>query len=210
MAKNSTLGAEAMLHTIHLKRKEVIALLLQHGVVVKSGASDLEIAMQVTDLCKTSKSFYNAFMLLLSDKSVLTNVWSNMDGNYLGITDALNDWCNKGDNAKLLPTSCKDAKPTSTSGTKDTTSNTKDKSESWFTTALNLAQTGFNGYLQLDDNKTKRALADASVRVAESGGLNTNDNLPPPTSHTTLYVVLGLLGVSLVGLVVYFATKKKV
>ena len=108
MAKDTSLGAVGLLHTIQLKREEVIALLLTHGVVVNSDASDMEIAIQVTNLAKKSQSFYKAFMQLMMDKSVVDNVYSNMDGNYLGITDFMNDWCNKGDNAKIFPDKTKD------------------------------------------------------------------------------------------------------
>jgi hypothetical protein len=208
MAKNTSLGAVGLLQTIQLKREEVIALLLTHGVVVNSDASDMEIAIQVTNLAKKSQSFYKAFMQLMMDKSVVDNVYSNMDGNYLGITDFMNDWCNKGDNAKIFPDSCKDSTP-STTGTKDTKPKGSGK---WLTEGLNLLQTGFNGYLQLDENKTKRALADASVQVAQSGGNVNTNNLPPQKSNTGLYVGLGVLGVSVIGLIVYLvikANKKK-
>jgi hypothetical protein len=209
MANNTSLGAEALLHVIHLKREEVVSLLLKHGVVVSPNASDMEIAMQVTNLCKKSKSFYNAFTKLIADKKVVQTIYSNMDGNYLGITDFMNDWCNKGDNAKIFPDSCKDSTP-STNGTKDTTGtkDTRPKGKT-LTDVLNLLQTGFNGYLQLDENKTKRALADASVQVSQSGGF-VNPNAPAPAkSNTALYVGLGILGVSVIGLIVYLATKKK-
>lgn len=205
MANNTSLGAEALLHVINLKREEVVALLLKHGVVVSPNASDMEIAMQVTNLCKKSKSFYNAFTKLIADKKVVQTIYSNMDGNYLGITDFMNDWCNKGDNAKIFPDSCKDSTP-STTGTKDTKPKGSGK---WLTEGLNLLQTGFNGYLQLDENKTKRALADASVQVAQSGGIVNPNALPPAKSNTALYVGLGILGVSVIGLIVYLATKKK-
>jgi len=220
MAQNTTLGAQALLHVVHLKRKEVVALLLKHGVVVKPSASDLEIAKAVTDLCKISKSFYQAFMQLMADKTVVTSVYSSMDGysnaggsfytptnfNIGNTTSTTDSFCDKPENKSLGLCS-------GTSGASSTTSSTKSSGggSKWLTEGLNVLQTAFNGYLQLDENKTKRELANASVQVAQAGGI-PNPNAPAPTtssSNTTLYVILGLVGVSVIGLVVYLATKKK-
>ena len=218
MANNTSYGAQVLLQTIKLKRKEVISLLLKYGVVIDSNASDLEIAKAVTDLCRTSKSFYNAFMQLMVDKKVVQTIYSSMDGysnaggslytptnfNIGNTTTSTTDsFCEKPENKSLglcSGTSGATTSTTSTSGNKG--------SSKWLTEGLNVLQTAFNGYLQLDDNKTKRELANASVVVAQSGGM-VNQNTPPPSSNTTLYVVLGFLGVSVIGLLVYLATKKK-
>jgi hypothetical protein len=212
---NTTLGAQALLHTIQIKKAEVIALLLKHGVVVSSTTPDMEIAMIVTNLCKTSNSFYKGFTKLIADKKVVETIYSSMDGysNTTGgtfytpstfdigdTTTTTTNYCDKPENKALALCG----------GSTASNSNTTPKSStSWLTNALNLAQTGFNGYLQLDTNKTKRALADASVQVTQAGG-NVN-GMPPATksSNTALYVVLGFVGVSVIGLLVYLATKKK-
>jgi hypothetical protein len=211
---NSTLGAQALLHTIAIKRAEVIALLLKHGVVVSSTAPDMEIAMIVTNLCKTSNSFYKGFTKLIADKKVVETIYSSMDGYSnttggtfytpttfdIGDTTTTSNYCDKPENKALALCG----------GSTSTNSTTTPKSSSsWLTDVLNLAQTSFNGYLQLDTNKTKRALADASVQVTQAGG-NVN-GMPPATtsSNTALYVVLGFVGVSVIGLLVYLATKKK-
>lgn len=216
MAQNTTLGAQALLHVVHLKRKEVVALLLKHGVVVNPNASDMEIAMQVTSLCKTSKSFYNAFTQLIADEKVVKSIYSSMDGysnaggslytptNFnigSSSTSSSDTFCDKPENKSLGLCS----------GTSSTTSSSTPKSSGgskWLTEGLNVLQTAFNGYLQLDANKTKRELANASVQVAQSGGI-VNTNTPPPSSNTGLYIGLGVLGISVIGLVVYLATKKK-
>ena len=221
MAQNTTLGAQALLHVLHLKRKEVVALLLKHGVVVKPSASDLEIAKAVTDLCKISKSFYQAFMQLMADKTVVTSVYSSMDGysnaggsfytptnfNIGNTTSTTDSFCDKPENKSLGLCS-------GTSGASSTSSTTSSGGGSkTLTSALNILQTAFNGYLQLDENKTKRELANASVQVAQAGGnVNGGTNTPPPSSNTGLYIGLGILGVSVIGLIVYLvikANKKK-
>jgi hypothetical protein len=210
---NTSIGAQALLHVIKLKRAKVITLLLKYGVVINSGANDLDIAMKVTDLCKTSSSFYNEFMKLLLDPEVLGNVYAGMDG-YSNAGGSLftpstfdisnsavlnSSYCDKPENKGLAL--CKGKSTSTTTASIGT-------STSWLKDALNIAQTGFNGYLQLDTNKTNRALADASVKVVEAGG--TTNPLPTTKSNTTLYVVLGLVGVSVLGLLTYLITKKKV
>jgi len=210
---NTTLGAQALLHTIQIKKPQVIALLLKHGVVVSSTTPDMEIAVLVTNLCKTSNSFYKGFTELIADKKVVETIYSSMDGYSnttggtfytpstfnIGDTTTTTNYCDKPENKALALCG-----GTSSSSSSSTPSKTK---FSW-ADALNLAQTGFNGYLQLDTNKTKQALANASVQVAQAGG-NVNGTLPPPSSNTALYVVLGFVGVSVIGLIVYLATKKK-
>ena len=65
MAKNTTLGAEALLRVIQMKRAEVVALLLKYGQVVSPTTPDVEIALMVTGYAKKSESFYNAFMKII-------------------------------------------------------------------------------------------------------------------------------------------------
>lgn len=207
---NSTLGAQALLNTIQIKRAEVIALLLKHGVVVSSTAPDMEIAMIVTNLCKTSNSFYKGFTKLIADKKVVETIYSSMDGysNTTGgtfytpstfdignTTTTTTNYCDKPENKALALCG----------GSTASNSNTTPKTKFSWTDALNLAQTSFNGYLQLDNNKTKVALADASVKVMEL----EKEKPPTQSSNTALYIVLGFVGVSVIGLIVYLATKKK-
>jgi hypothetical protein len=211
---NTTLGATGLLHVIQLKKSEVISLLLTHGVVVDSNAPDMEIAVRVTDLAKKSKSFYNAFMQLLLDKNVVQSVYSSMDGysNATGGTFYMPTTFNIGEStsttAGLDCTKSENKKLALCGGSSASSSTTSSGGSKWLTEGLNLLQTGFNGYLQLDTNKTKRELANASVAVAQSGGV-VSGNTPPPSSNTALYVVLGVVGVSVIGLVIYLATKKK-
>ena len=66
--------------------------------------------------------------------------------------------------------------------------------------------------MTLDKNKTDRALAgsasDVAMYNAQTGG--TTGGIPPKEkSNTTLYVILGVLGVALVGGLIYVGTKKR-
>jgi hypothetical protein len=94
--------------------------------------------------------------------------------------------------------------------TATTTPKPATSSPSWLNQGLGLLQSGFQGYLQLDDNKTKRELANASVQLSTSQA--TQDSvLPPPSTgmSTGAIVGLSLLGVTVIGLVVYLITKNK-
>jgi hypothetical protein len=70
-------------------------------------------------------------------------------------------------------------------------------------------QTGFQGFLQLDENKTKRQLADASVKIS-SDEVIKGETSPTKTGLGTGAIVgISLLGVTVVGLVVYLIAKKR-
>jgi hypothetical protein len=135
----------------------------------------------------------------------------NMSGSYSNFTgDA--EWCkdsaNKTANPNAYKILCKDSTTfdpkTFTTEKKDTTSST-----SWLNTGLGLLQDGFKGYLQLDDNKTKRELADASVKIS-TDDLTKETLTPTPKGLSTGAIVgISLLGVTVVGLVIYLITKNK-
>lgn len=200
MSKNASLGAYGIMYVIKNKRSEVVALLLKNGVVAPSNASDMQIALLVTDLLKVSKSFYKDFSALLISSDTIKGMSANMSGSY----------ANAG--GIVMPTFNLDEELLDDSKTTTSTNDTKPKSSStgWINQGLNLLTTGFQGYLQLDDNKTKRELANASVVISQTGqGESTNDT-PPPTGWSTGAIVgVSLLGVTVVGLVVYLIAKKK-
>ena len=64
MNKNASLGAYGIMYVIQTKRSEVINLLLKNGVVVPMNATDMQIALLVTNLLKVSKSFRLFFIYL--------------------------------------------------------------------------------------------------------------------------------------------------
>jgi hypothetical protein len=226
MSKNASLGAYGIMYVVQNKKSDVLGLLLRNGVVVPSDASDLTIAMAVTNLLKVSKSFYNDFSKLLVNPDVIYGMSSNMSGSYSnmsGYSNAIGDsaFCQDKSNKQFFPSSYKSACEgsstfdtsifnTTTKDTKDT-KDTKPKKEGsgWLNQGLGLLQEGFAGYLQLDDNKTKRELANASMIIAQSGG-TTIDGTPPPKGLSTGAIVgISLLGVTVVGLIIYVITKKK-
>ena len=202
MGKNASLGAYGIMYVVQKKKSKVIALLLKNGVVVPSKATDIQIALLVTNLLKVSKSFYRDFSALLLSQDVIFGMSSNMSGSYSnagGVVDPVFDFSIfTGGNST-----------TTTTTPKPTTTATNTSSTSWLNQGLGLLQTGFQGYLQLDDNKTKRALADASVKIS-TDEVTKKDDTPPPTKLSTGAIVgISLLGVTVVGLVVYLIIKNK-
>ena len=204
MNENENLGAYAIMYVVQNKKNEVFSLLLKNGVVVPSNATDIQVALVVTNLLKISSSFYDDFVPLLLNEETLNGLSSNMSGSYSN-AEGNADFCGNIANKESSPSSYKLLCGDSTS----TTSNTSTK-PSLLNQGLNLLQTGFQGFLQLDDNKTKRALADASVKVSADNV--KKEEITPPTKTglgTGAIVGISLLGVTVVGLVVYLIAKKQ-
>ena len=162
MSRYANIGALSIMYVVMNKRAEVIALLVKNGVKVPNNASDMQLALLVTNLLKISKAFSRDFNQLITQNEVVSGIFSGFDGNY------------------------------------------------------SLLQTGFTGYLALDENKTKRALADASVQIkqsdvslAEKGILPAGNTLPKTGLSTGAIVGLSVLGIAVVGGVIYFAMKNK-
>jgi len=188
MTANTELGAYGIMYVIKNKKNEVISLLLKNGVDIPINATNLQIGVIVTDLLKSSKSFYKDFSKLLLTQDVVVGMSSNMNGSFSNFT---------GDELfepnKIVPTNTKD---------------TQIKKTGFFNNALDVLQTGFQGYLQLDDNKTKRALADASVQISETTPQGTVNEVKTGMS-TGAIVGLSLLGIAVIGAIAYVIIKKK-
>lgn len=201
MSKIANLGAYGIMYVIQTKRSQVIALLVKNGVVVPMNATDMQIALLVTNLLKVSKSFYKDFSALLITPDTITGMSSNMSGSYanaVGVGEQF-DWSIFQGGTTTTPTTT----PTSTPP------KTTSSAPNWLNTGLGLLQTGFQGFLQLDENKTKRALADASVQISKDE-VTKKEDTPPPTGWSTGAIVgVSLLGATIVGLVVYLIVKNK-
>jgi hypothetical protein len=201
MSKNANLGAYGIMYVVKNKKSQVLALLLKNGVVVPSNASDITIALAVTNLLKVSKSFYRDFSALLLTQDVVGGMTSNMSGSYSnagGQVDPAFDFSIFNTGSVTTPTTTTNTPPKTTSS-----------STSWLNQGLGLLQTGFQGYLQLDDNKTKRALADASVQISTDEVIKNETPTPSTGLSTGAIVGLSILGVTVIGLVVYLITKNK-
>ena len=204
MNENENLGAYAIMYVVRNKKSEVLGLLLKNGVVVPSNAQDVQVAFVVTNLLKVSDSFYNEFSELLLDEETVNAVFSNMSGSYSNFTGS-SDFCKNTANKTESPSSYKLLCGDSTIST-DLNSSTK---PSLLNQGLNLLQTGFQGFLQLDENKTKRQLADASVKISSDEVTKGETTTTTTGLGTGAIVGISLLGATVVGLVVYLIAKKR-
>ena len=201
MNKNESLGAYAIMYVVKNKKTKLLGLMLKNGVVVPRDSSDMEIALTVTNLLKASKSFYEDFSALFINEEIVDSMSVNMSGSYLNaIGDA--EWCKdtknitENPNAYKLLCENKDVKSTS-------------KVEDYINKGLGLLETGFKGYLQLDDNKTKRELADASEKISENE-TEYEEDLPPKKPLSTGAIVgISVLSVTVIGLIVFLLMRKK-
>lgn len=207
---NPIIGATSVMYVVMKKRAKLLALLTKNGVKYPVNATDMQLALIVTNLLKTSKSFTIEFEQLLSEPEVIKSVFSGMDGAYSNFIYDFNP--NKFDpNVFGTTTGTLPTKPTLPT----TTTNTKNNKFS-FGNALELLQSGFQGYLALDDNKTKQALANASVQIKQSDvqlaemGVLPSGNTPKKDGLSTGAIVgLSIAGILVVGGAIYFATKNK-
>ena len=189
------------MYVVKNKKTKLLGLMLKNGVVVPRDSSDMEIALTVTNLLKASKSFYEDFSALFINQEIVDSMSVNMSGSYLNaIGDA--EWCKdtknttENPNAYKLLCENKDVK-------------TPSKLEDYINKGLGLLQTGFQGYLQLDDNKTKRELADASEKISENE-TEYEEDLPPKKPLSTGAIVgISVLSVTVIGLIVFLLMRKK-
>lgn len=209
MSKTANLGALSIMYVVVNKRAEVIALLIKNGVKVPNNATNMQLALLVTNLLKISKPFFRDFNELLSQKEVISGIFQGFDGSYSNAFGKSKPFSN-------LPTFDKDLFPNSTTSTTTTPAKETKTGGNFWGNALGLLQTGFQGYLALDENKTKRELANASVQIKQSDvslaekGILPSGNTPTPTGLSTGAIIgLSVLGIAVVGGVLYLALKKK-
>jgi hypothetical protein len=202
MNEQSNLGASIIIYVASQHRKEVVDLLLRNGVVAPSNSTDIELAQIITQLLKSSKNFKKEFLQLLGKPNVLQGTvamsgYSNAVGNF-------------SDTFSVSPSPFSTtAFPTSTT-IASTTGATAPKTGFTLDKALNIFTQGLNTYLTLDTNKTNRALANASVANAQAGNLIPQETINASVkSNTTMYVVLAIIGVVVVGGGIWYAVKNK-
>jgi hypothetical protein len=204
MNELADLGADVIVNAVNENRTEVVELLLRNGVVAPSSLSDFELSQVVTELLRQSKNFQEEFVEFIGGLMVLNSElemsgYSNVAGNFFDFS------------LPPSPFSTNTTTPTSSTAGSTTTTDTTPKTGFTLDKGLNIITQGLNAFLTLDTNKTNRALADASVKTAQSGGTIQNQQIDntPIKSNTTLYVVLALVGILVVGGGIIYAVKRK-
>jgi hypothetical protein len=216
---NPMIGATSVMYVVMKKRAKLLALLTKNGVKYPVNATDMQLALIVTNLLKTSKSFRIEFNQLLSEPEVIESVLIGMDGFYSNFTFNTMQF-----DENLFGTTPKPPspfggnkpKPYDLTLVKSTDAETTPKKKFSFADALGLLQTGFQGYLDLDENKTQKALAEASVQIKQSDvqlaelGVLPSGNIPKKEGLSTGAIIgLSIAGILVVGGAIYFATKNK-
>lgn len=217
-------GAMTLVLLVKYYKSQMIALLLKNGVTVPRGASDQQIAMLMANLLKISKSYFvdlNAFIQnpkviqVLAGGITETAQYFKMSGKgYMNIQGADN-----------LPTTNQFGFPITTTSTTETseTSETPEKKGFWSDLNFgNLFSQAINAFGQYNTNQSNVAIAKAHAQSQQAGAvLNTETGSKTKGSEggkkedddkgasTTTVVVLSLLGIAVVGTIIYFVAKPK-
>lgn len=224
--KEENVGASVVVLLVKYYRQKMVALLRRNGVNVPDRASDNDIIMLVTATLKSSNSFRKDVKKFVSNPRVLASLFSQFknftdDSKFFGFTEEA-DYFKFTEEAEyfrmdgyknatgIVPNFSTNqfgldfTTPTNTTTSKDAT---KEKGSFW-SKAFDFVNKGIDTFVTLDTNKTNRAIADSQTKVNQGGG---ELNLPPnePKSNTTTYVILGIVGVALVGTIIYLVSKKR-
>jgi hypothetical protein len=218
-------GALTLALLVNMYRNQMINLLVKNGVVLNDNASDEQIAILMGNLLKVSKSFYNDLTAFLSNPKVIERLANGIEGMAEYFKMSGSGYMNFGSNTQL-PAGIQyqsqfglNLNPTSTPTSTQTTSEPK----KGFFSNLNLGDlfsTSLNGFLTYNTNQANTSIARYQAQIAQAGGIVPNINVPikgdkdtkqnngDGTSVTTI-VVLSLLGIAVLGTIIYFVAKAK-
>lgn len=226
-------GAMTLMLLVTNYRSQMIALLLKNGVTVPSSASNQQIALMMANLLKISKSFAMDLQKFISNPKVIQVLaggfsqnaeyfrasgfagkkvgnaqYFRADGfmNYQGNRYGFEDVSFKPDDV-------------------DSNSGTPPKTSFWSGLNLgNILSDGLNLFGQIDKNKTDRAIADAQAQISANTGVNVGSGSgsgdsgsgsgsggknPDEGISTTTIVVLSLVGIAVLGTIIYFVARPK-
>jgi hypothetical protein len=212
-------GALTLVLLVNMYRNQMINLLVKNGVVVNDTMSDEQIAILMGNLLKVSKSFYNDLKAFLSNPKVLEKIAGGIEGmaQYFKMTGS--GYLNAFGNTEL-PSGIGYQSQYGLNLNSGSTSNQTTPTKS-FWSGLNLGDLfsqSLNGFLTYNTNQANTQIAGYQSQIAQAGGYVPNVNVPnqgnvntpPPkgTSAVTI-VVLSLLGIAVVGTIIYFVARPK-
>jgi len=231
---NSSIETGAMTLVLLVKsyKSQMIALLLKNGVAVPSGASDPQIAMLMANLLKVSKSFFNDLNSFIQNPKVIQTLAGGIEENADYFRMSGDNFAGKrvgnaqyfrasgymnasSDEDGFLDTGA--TIPTGTGITGTTPAKTG------FFSGLNfgnLFSQAVGAFGQYDTNKSNVAIANAHAQSVKGGsGVDSNVGANPSGNtsgtpdkegvSTTTVVVLSLVGVAVIGTIIYFVTRPK-
>ena len=225
-------GAMTLVLLVTNYRSQMINLLLKNGVTVPSGASNQQIATMMANLLKISKSFAMDLQRFISNPKVIevlaggfsqnaqyfraSGFAGKQEGNaqYFRADGFMNYQGNRYgfEDVSFKP----DDSETETSGTPPKTG---------FFSGLNfgnILKDGLNLFGQIDKNKTDREIANAQAQISANTGINVGSGTgsgdtgsgsgkgtPDEKMSTTTIVVLSLVGIAVIGTIIYFVARPK-
>lgn len=226
-------GAMTLVLLVEKYRSQMIALLLRNGVVVPQGASNQDIALLMVNLLKVSKSFAKDLNAFLANPKVVETVaggivqtaqyfkmsgkgYMNAFGNEITIPSSIGYQSQYG--LDLGTSSSTDSSSSPASAT--TTQTPSTSGSSWWSGI----KENLGGYLSdgikligtLNTNNANVQIANAQAQIAQanvgataSGGASGGKTPTKDGTSTATIVVLSLVGIAVVGTVIYFATRPK-
>jgi hypothetical protein len=223
---NSSIETGAMTLVLLVKsyKSQMIALLLKNGVAVPSGASDQQIAMLMANLLKVSKSFFNDVNSFIQNPKVIQTLAGGIEENADYFRMSGDNFAGKRvGNAQYFRASGYMNSTGGEDGFTDTGIPLATPAKTGFLSGLNLGDLlsqGLSAFGQYDKNKTDREIANALKRTEQAGsgvgssvGANPSGNTSgTPVKEgvsTTTVVVLSLVGVAVIGTIIYFVARPK-
>ena len=217
---NAQLGALTLVLLVKLFRSQMIALLLKNGVAVSNGASDQQISMLMADLLKVSKSFFTDLNDFIQNPKVLEVIMSSATENAPYFKMSGNEYMNytlpyRGYESSYNPNIEDEDEDPVLASTIPATTPPKKGLFSGFNIPdfLSDSMKLFGDYTK---SKSDAEIARQRAIVAKAdagvlGGVPTKDDDKEPDEKisTTVVVVLSLVGVAVLGTVIYFVLKAK-
>lgn len=222
-------GAMTLVLLVNNYRSQMIALLLKNGVAVPDGYSSQQIASLMANLLKVSKSFFTDLNTFIQNPKVMQILTDGMNENAQYFKASGSGFAGKKQgNAQYLRASGYMNSTGGEDGFTDTgvpapSVPSVTPVKTGFLANLNLGNLlsqGLGAFGQYDKNKTDRAIAEAQASFGgytPSGtktgtGTDTDtkeEKAPDAGLSTTLVVVLGLVGIAVLGTVIYFVARPK-
>lgn len=209
MDKEVNLIADTIVYAVQNQKSQVLGLLLKNGVVVPTGTSDAKIIVAVSDTFKKSKPFRKEFIDLIGKSEFVSS--SSFDG-YANVNGFNYD--SSFDPTDPLFKSLSSKVPSTT--TTKPASSTAQKTSFWSTdNIMALINKGADVYTTTTTNQANIALANSAKARAEAGivdsGVNNSGALDKEKTgdNTVTYVVVGVVGIALVGGLIWYFTKAK-
>jgi len=222
MTKNNQLsiktGAMTLVLLVKNYKSQMVALLLKNGVTVPNGASDQQIASLMANLLKVSKSFFTDLNNFIQNPNVMKVVAGEFQQNaqYFRASGYYNKTGDEDYESEFYDDEYYNEDPVLPN------SKGKTPTKGGFFSGLNLGdifKDGLEAFSKYDKNKTDREIADARAKaglpaftpqeLAEERERVNSDKNPDTKISTTTIVVLSLVGVAVLGTIIYFVTRPK-